>query len=70
MKRYPLKLESVNHDILWGGTLLSEQYGKPAGKIAEAWELTVHPQGINRILNGEYRECSSRSISAVIPIFP
>lgn len=55
MKRYPLKLESVNHDILWGGTLLSEQYGKPAGKIAEAWELTVHPQGINRILNGEYQ---------------
>lgn len=43
MKRYPLKLESVNHNILWGGTLLSEQYGKPAGKIAEAWELTVHP---------------------------
>lgn len=55
MKRYPLKLESVNHDILWGGTLLSEQYGKPAGKIAEAWELTVHSQGINRILNGEYQ---------------
>ena len=55
MKRYPLKLESVNHDILWGGTILSEQYGKPAGKIAEAWELTVHPQGINRILNGEYQ---------------
>ncbi len=55
MKRYPLKLESVNKDILWGGTLLSEQYGKPAGKIAEAWELTVHPQGINRILNGEYQ---------------
>lgn len=55
MKRYPLKLESVNHDSLWGGTLLSEQYGKPAGKIAEAWELTVHPQGINRILNGPYQ---------------
>jgi len=55
MKRYPLKLESVNKDILWGGTLLSEQYGKPAGKIAEAWELTVHPRGINRILNGDYQ---------------
>ncbi len=54
MKRYPLRLTSVNKEILWGGTRLAEQYGKPAGKIAEAWELTVHPQGINRIENGEY----------------
>ncbi len=54
MKRYPLKLKSVDKDILWGGTLLGEKYGKPAGKIAEAWELAVHPEGICRIANGEY----------------
>ena len=52
MKAYPMKLEAVCKDILWGGTLLGEQYGKPAGKIAEAWELTVHPEGVNRIENG------------------
>ena len=54
MKAYPMKLEAVCKDILWGGTLLGEQYGKPAGKIAEAWELTVHPEGVNRIENGAY----------------
>ena len=51
---YPLKLASVNKDIIWGGTALGEKYNKPAGKIAEAWELAVHPEGICRIENGEY----------------
>ncbi len=54
MKLYPLKLESVNKEIIWGGTTLGEQYGKPKGKLAEAWELSVHPEGVCRILNGEY----------------
>ena len=52
MPRYPLRLTSVNKDILWGGHRLSESYGKPRGKIAEAWELTVHPEGVNVIENG------------------
>ena len=52
-KRYPLKLTAVNKSILWGGTRLAEAYGKGEGKIAEAWELAVHPEGICRIENGE-----------------
>ncbi len=55
MNKYPLKLEAVNKNIIWGGTRLSESYGKGDGKIAEAWELTVHPEGINVIANGEYK---------------
>lgn len=55
MNKYPLKLEAVNKNIIWGGTRLSESYGKGEGKIAEAWELTVHPEGINVISNGEYK---------------
>lgn len=55
MKKYPLKLESVNKNIIWGGTLLGEEYNKPKEKIAEAWELAVHPEGICRIANGEYK---------------
>lgn len=55
MKLYPLKLESVNKEIIWGGTLLGERYNKPKGKIAEAWELSVHPEGICRIANGRIR---------------
>ena len=50
---YPMKLEAVCKDIIWGGTQLGEQFNKPAGKIAEAWELTVHPEGVNKIENGE-----------------
>ena len=47
-----LKLEAVYKDIIWGGTLLGEEYGKPKQKIAEAWELAVHPEGDNKILEG------------------
>lgn len=51
---YPMKLEAVCKDIIWGGTRLGEQFGKPKGKIAEAWELTVHPEGVCAIENGAF----------------
>ncbi len=54
MNKYPLKLTSVNKSIIWGGEKLGLSYGKGEGRIAEAWELTVHPEGINVIENGEY----------------
>ena len=53
MNAYPMKLEAVCKDILWGGEQLGKKFHKPAGRIAEAWELTVHPEGVNRIENGE-----------------
>ena len=53
MKPYPMKLEAVLKEIIWGGETLGKRYHKPAGKIAEAWELAVHPEGICRIENGE-----------------
>lgn len=52
---YPMKLEAVLKDILWGGTALSEHFHKPTGKIAEAWALSVHQEGVNRIENGALR---------------
>lgn len=52
-KKYPLRLTAVNKNIIWGGTLLGEKYHKGEGKIAEAWELAVHPEGICRIENGD-----------------
>ena len=56
MKLYPMKLKPVLKDIIWGGTRLANEY-KKAGqnkKIAESWELCVHPNGANIIENGEY----------------
>ena len=52
---YPLKLKSVLKDIIWGGTALSEKYGKgTAGqKIAEAWVLSCRADGENIIENGD-----------------
>lgn len=51
---YPLRLQSVLKDILWGGTRLSEEYGKGTRgqKIAEAWVLALRQDGENRIENG------------------
>lgn len=39
---------------LWGGTTLSERFGKDASLplIAESWELSVHPDGPSRIASG------------------
>lgn len=55
VKLYPLKLEAVLKDTLWGGTLLSERFGKgEAGRrIAESWAPALRKDGENRIENGE-----------------
>ncbi len=63
---YPLKLESVLKDIIWGGTTLSEKYskGKKGDKIAEAWVLSCRNDGENTILNGKYQ---GRLLSDIYP---
>ena len=54
--RYPIKLAPVTKQIIWGGTRLSREYGigTPGEKIAEAWELTCRPDGVNTVIGGEY----------------
>lgn len=53
---YPLKLTPVCKEIIWGGERLKSEFGKsaPFDKIAESWELTVRPDGMNVIENGIY----------------
>ncbi len=50
-----LKLFPVLKDYLWGGTRLKEIFGRDNGdkKIAESWEVSVHPDGESRLENGE-----------------
>ncbi len=60
---YPMKLRAPLKDIIWGGTKLGEAYHKPAGKIAEAWELAVHPEGTCVVENGWN---AGRSLSDVL----
>lgn len=51
-----LRLQPSFKDYLWGGHRLVEEYNKQyAGEIlAESWELSCHPDGPSRILNGTY----------------
>lgn len=56
MKKYVMKLRPVFRDTIWGGDLLKREYNKhsDADRIAESWELTVRPDGMSVIDNGEY----------------
>ncbi len=56
MNLYPMKLAPAVKEIIWGGEKLKKSYGKsaPFEKLAESWELTVRPDGMNVIENGEY----------------
>lgn len=53
---YPLKLKYYPKTALWGGSTLKNEWNKPCDfeKLAETWELTVRPDAVNIILNGEY----------------
>ena len=51
-----LKLKPACKDYLWGGHRLAEEYGvEYDGEIlAEAWELSAHPDGPSIITNGKF----------------
>lgn len=51
-----LKLKPACKDYLWGGHRLADEYGvEYDGEIlAEAWELSCHPDGPSTIVNGEH----------------
>lgn len=51
-----LKLAPGCKDYLWGGSRLKEEYGieYDGDVLAEAWELSCHPDGPSSIVNGVY----------------
>lgn len=51
-----LKLKPSCKDYIWGGSRLKEEYGIGCdGEVlAEAWELSCHPDGPSYIANGRY----------------
>ena len=54
---YPMRLKPVYKDIIWGGTRLITDFHKDdctTPRLAESWELTVHPDGMSVIADGEY----------------
>lgn len=53
---YPLKLKYFPKTALWGGSRLKNEWNKPCDfeKLAETWELTLRPDAVNTVLNGEF----------------
>lgn len=54
---YPLLMESVPKETVWGGKRLQTDYGKSAAteRLGESWELSAVPGSESRVLNGCYR---------------
>jgi len=65
---YPLKFRPAYKNYIWGGRNL-EKLGKalPEGKIAEAWEVSSHPDGISIISNGIFQGLSLKELIEKCP---
>lgn len=53
---YPIKLQPVFKEIVWGGNRLKNDYGFKSNlnNIAEAWMLCARNDGDNVVVNGEF----------------
>ena len=51
---YPLRLQPVYKDYIWGGNKIAAQYkrGLPPGIYAESWEIADRPEGMSVVVNG------------------
>lgn len=51
---YPLRLQPVYKDYLWGGDRIAREYGRqaPPGLVAESWEVADRPEGMSVVTNG------------------
>lgn len=51
-----LKLKPACKDYLWGGRRLADEFGIEYGgeRLAEAWELSCHPDGSSIVAEGKY----------------
>lgn len=67
MRSYPFKLIPAVKEVIWGGDRLKKAYNKtaPFERIAESWELTVRPDGMNTIANGEL---SGKALEEVLTV--
>ena len=54
---YPIKLSSIQKNVIWGGDKLCKSWGKTAedtNTVGEAWVLTVREKEVATIENGSY----------------
>lgn len=55
-EKYPLKLQPVFKETIWGGNRLKREFSKECDlkRLAESWELTCRKCEMNLITNGRY----------------
>lgn len=63
---YPIKLQPVFKEIVWGGNRLKNDYGFKSDlyNIAEAWMLCARNDGDNVVINGKYKGMSFTNLTA------
>ena len=52
----PFRTEPFYQARPWGGRAMEEALGKriPAGNVAEAWEVSAHPNGVCTVASGAH----------------
>ena len=69
-----LKLTPVLKDYLWGGNKLTAMFGRKGGeKVAESWEVSVHPDGESKCGNktlSTYLKENPRAVDGAGSPFP
>ncbi|NLM14081.1 MAG: mannose-6-phosphate isomerase, partial [Epulopiscium sp.] len=61
---YPLKLEPVYKEPIWGGKRLKEIFGKdiPSDTTGESWEIACHENGTSTVSNGPLKGKSLKEV--------
>lgn len=62
--KYPIKMNPVFKDYLWGGRKLVDQWGKKSGYdiTAESWELSAHKNGESTAADGVLKDAALSEI--------
>ena len=70
-KNRPFILSPVSKDYLWGGTKLKEEFSKTIEEtpLAESWECSTHPDGINIVKDGIFAGKDLRTVLIEHPEF-
>jgi len=64
MNIYPLLLEPVYKDYIWGGNRMAQRYGRENTPdiCAESWEITDRPEGMSTVINGPLKGKTLREL--------
>lgn len=56
MAKYPMLLNPYLRPMIWGGNRIKNKYNKTcvADNIGESWELTIRPEAVSTVANGQY----------------